>query len=230
MKLVLVRHGQSEWNKKNIFTGWTDVGLSQQGESEARAAGRLLKRFDYDFDECYASYLKRSIKTLNLILEELDRSWLPFQKSWKLNERHYGALQGKNKAEVAKAVGDEQVLIWRRSFDVKPPLLDDTDERNPAKLEMYRDVDKDLLPLGESLKDTIERVVPFFESEIKPKILDGKRILIVAHGNSLRALLKFVKKISDSDIVKLNIPTGTPYVIEFNEKFEVIDSYYLKSK
>jgi 2,3-bisphosphoglycerate-dependent phosphoglycerate mutase len=230
MKLVLIRHGQSLWNKENIFTGWTDIDLSQQGEDEARSAGELLKNRNYDFDLCYTSYLKRSIKTMNIILEELDRCWLPVKKCWELNERHYGALQGKNKAEVAKEFGAEQVQIWRRSFGVNPPMLSDGDDRNPAKQEMYRDIDKKLLPLGESLETTIDRVIPFFEKEIKPNILSGKRVVIAAHGNSLRALLKYVEDISDEDIVNLDIPTGVPYVIEFDDDFKVKDSYYLIDK
>jgi len=230
MKLVLIRHGQSIWNKDNLFTGWTDVELSQQGEEEARSAGKLLMQRNYDFDFCYTSYLKRSIKTMNIILEELDRCWLPVLKCWELNERHYGALQGENKEEVAKKFGDEQVHIWRRSFGVSPPMLMEEDDRNPAKQEMYRNIDKDLLPLGESLKMTIDRVVPFFEKEIKPNILSGKRVLVVAHGNSLRALLKYVENISDEDIINLDIPTGVPYVIEFDDDFKVKDSYYLIDK
>jgi len=227
MKLVLIRHGQSEWNHKNLFTGWTDVDLCSQGEKEAHFAGKLLKQNKYDFDFCYTSYLKRSIKTMDIILDELDRCWLPVEKCWQLNERHYGALQGQNKAEVAKKVGDEQVFIWRRSFDVRPPLLEVNDPRNPANQLMYRNVDKDLLPLGESLKMTIDRVVPFFEKEIKPKIMDHKRVLISAHGNSLRALVKCLENISDADIANLNIPTGNPYVIEFDKDFKVTSSYYL---
>ncbi|MFA6796430.1 MAG: 2,3-diphosphoglycerate-dependent phosphoglycerate mutase [Bacilli bacterium] len=230
MKLVLIRHGQSEWNKKNIFTGWADVDLCEKGVIEARFAGKILKENGFDFDLCYTSYLKRSIKTMNLILEELDRCWLPVEKCWQLNERHYGALQGQNKSEVAKKVGDKQVLIWRRSFNVTPPLLDESDSRNPARQEMYRNVDKKLLPLGESLKMTIDRVVPFFEEEIKPKINSGKRVLIAAHGNTLRALLKHLKNIGDDEIIKLDIPTGIPYVLEFDDDFKVINSYYLSNK
>ncbi len=227
MKLVLVRHGESEWNKKNLFTGWQDVDLSPQGHLEAEKAGALLQEEGYDFDICYTSYLKRAIHTLNHILDGLDRAWLPVVKTWKLNERHYGALQGLNKAETAAKYGEEQVKVWRRSFDVLPPALDPADERNPALQDMYRDVDKKLLPLAESLKTTIERVVPYFESNIKKDMLAGKRVLIAAHGNSLRALVKYFEGLDDEAITKVNIPTGVPLVYEFDEDMKVISKKYL---
>jgi 2,3-bisphosphoglycerate-dependent phosphoglycerate mutase len=227
MKLVLVRHGESEWNKLNLFTGWTDVDLSEKGHEEAAAAGRLLKAEGYDFDVCYTSYLKRAIHTLNHILDEMDRVWLPVTKTWKLNERHYGALQGLNKSETAEKYGEEQVKIWRRSFDVKPPELDPDDDRNPAKQDMFRGVDAKDLPLTESLETTIERVVPYFEETIKKDMLAGKRVVIAAHGNSLRALVKYFDKLSNEEILGVNIPTAVPLVYEFDDDFNVIKKYYL---
>ena len=184
MKLVLIRHGESEWNKLNLFTGWTDVDLSEKGREEARQAGIVLKNEGYDFDVCYTSYLKRAIHTLNIALDEMDRAWLPVVKSWKLNERHYGALQGLNKAETAEKYGEEQVKIWRRSYDVKPPALDESDERSAIRQPMFRNVDPALLPANESLETTVERVVPYFEEVIKPDMKAGKRVVIAAHGNS----------------------------------------------
>ena len=227
MKLVLIRHGESEWNRLNLFTGWTDVDLSEKGHEEAKAAGRLLKAEGYDFDVCYTSYLKRAIHTLGHVLDEMDRAWLPVVKSWKLNERHYGALQGLNKSETAEKYGEEQVKIWRRSFDVKPPALDPADARSPLNQPMYRDVDRALLPACESLETTIARVVPYFNETVKPDMLSGKRVLIAAHGNSLRALVKYFDDISSEAIVSVNIPTGTPLVYEFDDDFKVIRSYYL---
>ncbi len=227
MKLVLVRHGESEWNKLNLFTGWTDVDLSEKGHEEAKAAGRTLKEEGYDFDVCYTSYLKRAIHTLGHILDEMDRNWLPVVKTWKLNERHYGALQGLNKSETAEKYGEDQVKIWRRSFDVKPPALAPDDERAAQNQPAYRDVDPSLLPYNESLETTIERVVPFFNDVIKPDMLSGKRVIIAAHGNSLRALVKYFDDISSDDIIGVNIPTGIPLVYEFDDDFKVIKSYYL---
>ncbi len=227
MKLVLVRHGESEWNKLNLFTGWTDVDLSEKGHEEAKQAGKTLKEEGYDFDVCYTSYLKRAIHTLNHILDEMDRNWLPVNKTWKLNERHYGALQGLNKSETAEKYGEEQVKIWRRSFDIKPPELTDDDERSAKKQDMYRDVDPSLLPPNESLETTIERVVPFFEDVIKKDMQAGKRVIIAAHGNSLRALVKYFDNISKEDIIGVNIPTGVPLVYEFDDNFNVIQHYYL---
>ncbi len=226
-QLVLVRHGESVWNKANLFTGWTDVELSEAGMSEASEAGRLLKENGFDFDVCYTSYLKRAIHTLNLILDEMDRAWLPVNKSWRLNERHYGALQGLNKAETAAKYGEEQVKIWRRSYDILPPALASDDERQPSKQPMYRGIDIQDLPSSESLKTTIERVVPYFENCIKPAMLEGKRVLITAHGNSLRSLVKYFDGIADDDIVDVNIPTGIPLVYEFDENFNAIKHYYL---
>ena len=227
MKLVLVRHGESEWNKLNLFTGWTDVDLSEKGHEEAKAAGRVLKAEGYDFDICYTSYLKRAIHTLNHILDEMDRAWLPVFKTWKLNERHYGALQGLNKAETAEKYGEEQVKIWRRSFDVKPPELSPDDERSALKQAMYRDVDPALLPANESLETTIERVIPFFEDTVKPAMAEGKRVIIAAHGNSLRALVKYLDNMSPEEIIGVNIPTGVPLVYEFDDNFKVLGHYYL---
>lgn len=227
MKLVLVRHGESVWNKENLFTGWTDVDLSPTGIEEAKNGGKLLKEAGYDFDVAYTSYLKRAIHTLNYVLEQLDREWLPVYKSWKLNERHYGALQGLNKAETAEKYGEDQVKIWRRSFGTPPPALEATDTRNPALQEQYRYENKAELPLTESLATTIERVIPYYEAEIVPQMKAGKRVLIAAHGNSLRALVKYLDHMSDEEIVNVNIPTGVPLVYEFDDNFKVTNKYYL---
>ena len=227
MKLVLIRHGESEWNKLNLFTGWTDVGLSEKGIIEANEAGFLLKENNFDFDVCYCSYLKRAINTLNIVLERMDRQWLPVIKTWKLNERHYGALQGLNKAETAEKYGEEQVKLWRRSFDVPPPALDKDDKRCPHNQAPYRNVDKSELPYNESLKDTIERVIPYYEEVIKKDMLDVKRVLITAHGNSLRALVKYLDNLTDEEIISVNIPTGIPLVYEFDDNFKVTNKYYL---
>ena len=227
MTLVLLRHGESEWNKLNLFTGWTDVDLSDTGRSEAKMAGKLMKEEGFDFDVCYTSYLKRAIHTLNLALNEMDREWLPVIKSWKLNERHYGALQGFNKAAMAERFGEDQVKKWRRSYDIPPPTLAEDDERNPALQEQYRGIPKENLPLTESLKDTVARAVPFFNDVIRPRMLAGDRIIIAAHGNSLRALVKYFENISDEEIVGVNIPTGVPLVYEFDKDFNVISKRYL---
>ena len=226
-KLVLIRHGESEWNKLNLFTGWMDVDLSEKGREEAKLAGQILKDEGYDFDVCYTSYLKRAIHTLNIALDEMDRAWLPVIKSWKLNERHYGALQGLNKSETAEKYGEDQVKIWRRSFDVKPPQLSDDDERSALKQPMYRDVEKSLLPKNESLETTIQRVVPYFEDTIKRDIMLGKRVIIAAHVNSLRALVKYFDNMSDDEIVGVNIPTAVPLVYEFDDNMNVLKHYYL---
>lgn len=226
-KLVLVRHGESEWNRLNLFTGWTDVDLSDKGREEARQAGVILKREGYDFDVCYTSYLKRAIHTLNYALDEMDRAWLPVVKSWKLNERHYGALQGLNKAETAAKYGENQVKIWRRSFDVKPPALEPDDERSAVKQAMYREVDPALLPANESLETTIARVIPYFEEVILPDMKAGKRVIIAAHGNSLRALVKYFDNMSNEDIIGVNIPTAVPLVYEFDDNFKAVKHYYL---
>ena len=227
MKLVLIRHGESEWNKLNLFTGWTDVELSEKGVEEAKAGGRTLKEAGFDFDLCYTSYLKRAIHTLNFVLSEMDREWLPVTKTWKLNERHYGALQGLNKAETAEKYGEEKVKIWRRSFDVQPPALDPTDDRNPALQEAYRNENKDELPLAESLKDTIARAVPYYEQEILPQMKAGKRVIIAAHGNSLRALVKYFENLTDEEIIGVNIPTGVPLVYTFDDNGKFISKEYL---
>ena len=227
MKLVLLRHGESEWNKLNLFTGWTDVDLSEKGWKEAKQAGILLKKSGSDFDICYTSFLKRAIHTLNAVLDEMDRAWLPVIKSWKLNERHYGALQGLNKTETASKYGEDQVKIWRRSFDVKPPALTPDDERNPAKQQMYRNVDPTVLPAHESLETTIARVVPYFEETIKKDMASGRRVIIAAHGNSLRALVKYFDELTDEEIINVNIPTGVPLVYEFDEEFRTITHFYL---
>ena len=227
MKLVLVRHGESEWNRLNLFTGWADVPLSDKGREEATEGGRLLKEEGFDFDLCYTSYLRRAIHTLDIVLEQMDRVWLPVEKNWRLNERHYGALQGLNKAETAAKYGEDQVLVWRRSFDVPPPALEEDDERSPRKQVQYRGVDPALLPLTESLAITIERAWPYFEQTILPQMKAGKRVLIAAHGNSLRALVKKFDGISDEEIVGVNIPTGVPLVYEFDENLQVLGKRYL---
>lgn len=227
MKLVLIRHGESEWNQKNLFTGWHDVDLSDKGIQEAHAAGILLKKEGYEFDVCYTSYLKRAIHTLRFILDEMDRNWLPVYKTWKLNERHYGALQGLNKAETAVKYGEEQVKKWRRSFDICPPFLTDDDPRLPLFNPAYAEVPKEELPKAESLALTIKRVVPYYEDVMKPQLMNGKRILVAAHGNSLRALVKYLEGIGDGDIVDVNIPTGIPLVYEFNDDFTFKKKYYL---
>ena len=226
-QLVLVRHGESEWNKLNLFTGWMDVDLSEKGHGEAAMAGKILKDEGFDFDICYTSYLKRAIHTLNHVLDEMDRNWLPVVKTWKLNERHYGALQGLNKADTAAKYGEDQVKIWRRSFDVKPPMLDDDDDRSAKKQAMYRDVDPALLPGAESLETTIERVVPYYEEVIKKDMEAGKRVIIAAHGNSLRALVKYLDNLTPDEILGVNIPTAVPLVYEFDDNFNVLGHRYL---
>ena len=227
MKLVLIRHGESEWNKANLFTGWTDVELSDKGREEAKEAGRVLKAAGYDFDVCYTSYLKRAIHTLNFALDEMDRAWLPVNKSWKLNERHYGALQGLNKSETDAKYGEDQVKIWRRSFNVAPPALETTDERNPALQEQYRNEKNENLPLNESLETTIARVVPYFEDVIAKDMKAGKRVLITAHGNSIRALVKYFENLTEDEILEVNIPTGVPLVYEFDDNMHVVKKEYL---
>jgi 2,3-bisphosphoglycerate-dependent phosphoglycerate mutase len=226
-KLVLIRHGESQWNKENRFTGWKDVDLSEQGIAEAHAAGKLLKNEGYVFDEAYTSVLKRAIRTLWIILDEMDLMWIQETKSWLLNERHYGALQGLNKAETAAQYGEEQVLIWRRSYDIPPGVLEETDERWLGKDPRYSLIEAGKFPKSEALKQTVERVVPYFQTEIMPKLQAGRRILIAAHGNSLRALVKYLDAISDEDIIKYNIPTGIPLVFELDENLKPTKSYYL---
>ena len=225
--LVVIRHGESEWNKLNLFTGWTDVDLTDTGREEAQQGGRLLKEGGYTFDVCYTSLLKRAIHTAYIVLDELDLAWIPMVKDYRLNERHYGALQGLNKAETAEKYGEAQVLQWRRSYDVPPPALEKDDERNPANQPPYAKLQDEPLPLTECLKDTVARVAPYFEKEIKPRIAAGEKILIAAHGNSIRALMKYLEGISDEDIVGVNVPTGVPHVYHLNEDFTVADEFYL---
>ena len=225
--LVLLRHGESEWNLENRFTGWTDVELSAKGIEEAKTAGLLLKKDGYTFDVAYTSVLRRANHTLELALEGMGAANLPVVKTWKLNERHYGALQGLNKAETAAKYGDDQVLVWRRSFDVQPPSLTPDDERSPAKQALYAGIDPSVLPLTESLKDTIARVIPYYEQEILPRIKEGKRVLIAAHGNSLRALVMYFEGLSEDEITKVNIPTGVPLVYEFTDEMSFVRKFYL---
>jgi 2,3-bisphosphoglycerate-dependent phosphoglycerate mutase len=225
--LVLVRHGQSTWNLENRFTGWTDVGLTEQGEAEAREAGRLLREGDYKFDIAYTSVLKRAIKTLWIMLEEMDMEWLPVVRAWQLNERHYGNLQGLNKAEMAEKFGEEQVHVWRRSYDVPPPPLDINDERHPRFDPRYAGLTPEQLPATESLKITLERVLPYWHEVLAPEIKSGKRLLVAAHGNSLRAMVKYLDNISDEDIPGLNIPTGVPLVYELDDDLNRISNSYL---
>ena len=226
-KLVLIRHGESEWNKENRFTGWKDVDLSDKGREEARAAGTLLKAEGFTFDEAYTSVLKRAIRTLWIILDEMDLMWIPETKSWLLNERHYGSLQGLNKAETAAQHGEEKVLIWRRSYDIPPSEMLEADERWLGKDPRYLGIEAGKFPKAEALKNTVERVVPYYQTEIAPKVRDGKRLIIAAHGNSLRALVKYLDTISDADIVHRNIPTGIPLVYELGEDLKPTKSYYL---
>ncbi|MDX1804941.1 MAG: 2,3-diphosphoglycerate-dependent phosphoglycerate mutase [Alcanivorax sp.] len=226
-KLVLVRHGQSVWNKENRFTGWKDVDLTEQGLQEARTAGELLKEAGFEFDVAYTSVLKRAIRTLWTIQDTMDQMWIPVIRDYRLNERHYGALQGLNKAETAEKYGDEQVLIWRRSYDTPPPKMDRDDERYAGNFRVYQNLSEEQIPLSESLKDTVARFVPYFESDIKPQIEAGKQVLICAHGNSLRALVKYLDDVSDEEILKLNIPTGIPLVYELDDNLKPIKSYYL---
>ncbi len=226
-KVVLIRHGESVWNKENKFTGWTDVDLSEQGVKEAHQAGQLLKQEGYTFDIAYTSVLKRAIRTLWITLDEMDLMWIPVHRSWRLNERHYGALQGLNKAETAAKFGDEQVLIWRRSYDTPPDKLEKSDPRFPGNDPRYQDLEEKDLPYTECLKDTVDRFVPYWHDTIAPTIMSGKRVIIAAHGNSLRALVKYLDNISEEEIVKLNIPTGMPLVYELDENLKPITHYYL---
>jgi 2,3-bisphosphoglycerate-dependent phosphoglycerate mutase len=226
-KLVLIRHGESQWNKENRFTGWYDIDLSERGVEEAKKGGKKLKEEGYMFDVAFTSVLKRAIRTLWIVLDEMDLMWIPVYRHWRLNERHYGDLQGLNKAETAAKHGDDQVLIWRRSFDVPPPELDENDERFPGKDPRYADLDPKVLPHTESLKLTIDRFMPYWHDMIVPQIRAGKRVLIAAHGNSLRALVKYLDGISDDEIVGLNIPTGIPLVYELDENLRPLKNYYL---
>ncbi len=227
IKLVLLRHGESEWNLANKFTGWTDVDLTLTGIRQARKAGELLAAEGFLFDKAYTSVLKRAIRTLWIALDEMDHMWIPVERSWKLNERHYGALQGLNKAETAAKYGDEQVLIWRRSYATRPPMLDSQDPRNAKFERKYEGLPESLIPLGECLADTVARVIPYWDETIAPDLRTGKRLIIAAHGNSLRALIKYLDDISDDDILKLNIPTGIPLVYELDENLKPIRHYYL---
>jgi 2,3-bisphosphoglycerate-dependent phosphoglycerate mutase len=226
-KLVLLRHGESLWNRENRFTGWTDVGLTEKGVQEAVAAGRILRKEGYVFDVAFTSVLSRAIKTLWLALEQMDLMWIPVSLSWRLNERHYGALQGLNKAETAERHGMDQVMLWRRSYDIRPPALTVDDPRFPGHEARYRDLGPQDLPLGECLKDTVERFLPYWHDAIAPAVRSGKRVIISAHGNSLRALVKYLDGISEKDILELNIPTGIPLVYELGDDLRPLRSYYL---
>lgn len=227
MKLILLRHGESVWNRENRFSGWTDVDLSDQGMVEAREAGKILKSEGYSFDVAYTSVLKRAVRTLWIVLDELDEMWIPVEHSWRLNERHYGALQGLNKAETAKRFGEEQVLLWRRSYNIRPPALEKTDERYPGHDPRYRGLDDRDLPLTECLKDAVERFLPYWHGSIAPVLKAGKKVIVAAHGNSLRALVKYLDNVSEDDIVSLNIPTGIPLVYELDEELRPVKHYYL---
>jgi 2,3-bisphosphoglycerate-dependent phosphoglycerate mutase len=226
-KLVLLRHGESVWNQENRFTGWKDVDLTPKGIEEARAAGRLLKAEGYDFDFAFTSVLKRAIRTLNFALEEMDRLWLPVEKDWRLNERHYGDLQGLNKAETAKKFGEAQVMAWRRSYDTPPPALKAGDERDAALDRRYAKLSRDQVPLSECLKDTVVRVIPYWKSSIAPRVAAGERVLVAAHGNSLRAMIKYFDAMSDEAIINENVPTGIPLVYELDDQLHPIRRYYL---
>ncbi|HEM0541076.1 TPA: 2,3-diphosphoglycerate-dependent phosphoglycerate mutase, partial [Listeria monocytogenes] len=225
MKLVLIRHGQSEWNKLNLFTGWHDVDLSQEGVVEAMTSGKRIKEAGLEFDVAFTSVLTRAIKTLNYVLEESDQMWVPVHKSWRLNERHYGALQGLNKQETAEKYGADQVQKWRRSYDTLPPLLEENDERQAKNDRRYQLLDTHAIPSGENLKVTLERVIPYWMDTIAPEIKEGRRVVIAAHGNSLRALVKFLEGISDDEIMDLEIPTGVPLVYELNDDLKPVNKY-----
>ena len=226
-KLILLRHGQSQWNLENRFTGWTDVDLTKNGENEAKKAGNLINSIRLNIDKIYSSFLKRAINTAKICLEQLKTKDLEVLYDWRLNERHYGALQGLNKSQIAQKYGEEQVLVWRRSYDIPPPLMDIDDIRHPSKDQLYNNVNPKLLPCGESLKDTVRRVMPVINDILIPEIQNNKKIMIVAHGNSLRAIIKVLREISDQDIVSLNIPTGAPYVLEIDSNLRVLKDYYL---
>lgn len=226
-RVVLLRHGESLWNFENRFTGWIDVDLSKKGIAESIEAGRILKRGGFVFDIAFTSLLKRTIRTLWIVLDEMDLMWIPVKTSWRLNERHYGALQGLNKAKLAETYGDEQVHIWRRGYDIRPPALETTDEGYPGNDPKYKDLDEKDLPLTESLKGTVERFLPCWHNDIAPKIESGKKVIVAAHGNSLRALIKYLDNVPDNEIVELNIPTGIPLVYELDEALKPITNYYL---
>ncbi len=226
-KIVLLRHGESIWNKENLFTGWTDVDLSEKGKEEAKEAGLLLKEQGYSFDLAFTSVLKRAIRTLWMVMDEMDLMWIPVQRDWRLNERHYGALQGLNKAETAAKYGEQQVKLWRRSYDIRPPALEETDARYPGKDPRYKDLPKQQLPVTECLKDTVARFLPCWHELIAPSIQSGRQVLITAHGNSLRALVKYLEEVPDQQIVDLNIPTGIPLVEELDDDLKSVGHYYL---
>ncbi|MBE0648210.1 MAG: 2,3-diphosphoglycerate-dependent phosphoglycerate mutase [Bacteroidales bacterium] len=226
-KLVLIRHGESQWNKENRFTGWTDVDLTEKGIREAVEAGKTLKEAGFDFKVAYTSYLTRAIRTLDLVLDEMDLMWISVYKSWRLNEKHYGTLQGLNKSETAAQYGDEQVHIWRRSYDVPPPPLQEDDPRHPRFDPRYRDLKPSEIPATEALKDTVERIVPYWLEEIRKSLMEHKQIVVAAHGNSLRGIVKYLKNISDEDIPGLNLPTGIPYVFEFDDEMNLVKDYFL---
>lgn len=228
-RLVLIRHGQSQWNLENRFTGWTDVDLTEQGVREARKAGQQLKDKGFHFTQAYTSYLKRAIKTLNNVLDVMDLDWVPVEKSWRLNEKHYGMLQGLNKAETAEKYGEDQVLIWRRSYDIPPKALDADDDRSPFKDVRYNGISHEDLPLTESLKETVARIQPYWEQTIFPSLKEHDDVIVAAHGNSLRGIVKVLKGISDEDIISLNLPTGIPYVFEFDENdgYKLIKDYFI---
>lgn len=226
-KIVLLRHGESTWNRENRFTGWTDVDLTEKGIAEAEKAGDTLKKEGFAFDRAYTSYLKRAVKTLDRVLDRLDQDWIPVEKSWRLNEKHYGALQGLNKSETAEKYGEQQVLIWRRSYDVAPTPLGEDDPRNPRFDPRYREVPDQYLPRTESLKETIERTIPYWECVVFPKLKKADQLLVVAHGNSLRGIIKYLKNIPDDQIVKLNLPTAVPYVFEFDDDLKLVKDYFL---
>ena len=226
-KVVLIRHGESVWNKENRFTGWTNVDLSEQGVQEAIKAGKLLKEEGFKFTLAYTSYLKRAVKTLNNILDQMDLDWIPVEKTWRLNEKHYGMLQGLNKAETAEKYGDEQVLVWRRSYDVPPAALEPTDPRSASQDPRYADVPKAYIPETEALKETVDRILPYWQEVIYPSLMCHDEIIVAAHGNSLRGIIKYLKGISDADIVSLNLPTAVPYVFEFNNDLNLVKDYFL---
>jgi len=227
IRMVLIRHGQSTWNKENRFTGWTDVDLTEQGVREAHNAGVLLKQEHFTFDMAFTSVLKRAIRTLWIVLDQMDLMWIPVVNSWRLNERHYGALQGLNKAETAKKYGEEQVHIWRRSYDVRPPILEKTDQRYPGKDAKYKDLDPKDIPVAECLKDTVDRFLPYWHDSMVPELKKGKKFLVSAHGNSIRALVKYLDNIRDDEITELNIPTGVPLIYELSDELKPQKHYYL---
>ncbi|MCK9616800.1 MAG: 2,3-diphosphoglycerate-dependent phosphoglycerate mutase [Lentimicrobiaceae bacterium] len=226
-KLVLIRHGESQWNKENRFTGWTDVPLSETGIVEAKKAGKLLKENGFHFEVAYTSYLKRAIKTLWLVLEEMDQMWIPVKNSWRLNEKHYGNLQGLNKAETAEKYGEEQVHIWRRSYNIPPAPLSENDSRHPRFDPRYKDLSPAEQPATEALKDTVARIVPYWETEMQPTLVQKNEVIVAAHGNSLRGIVKYLKNVGDQEIIALNLPTGIPYIFEFDNNMKLLQDYFL---